>query len=298
MKLADFKLQCHYANRVQPNTNELCEEIDHGKCADCLETVMNRFMSNENKLLTPQDRQKIVKFREDHIKAQLDFVDVFLSPSRFLRDDFVSWGLPKSKVRYLDNGFNIPSSPVLKSPSSTVRFAFLGRLTPIKGVHLIPEALTQLPGLQLRCTLYGPHEGPISYREGLVSACNADSRLHLHGPVAPSEISRLFSEIDILILPSIWYENSPLSIHEAYVAKTPVIAADHGGMREYVADGHTGLLFSPGDAKSLASAMKRVVKDANLRKTMESATGAQLVSSKGLFAQKLTDVYYSLATKS
>jgi glycosyltransferase involved in cell wall biosynthesis len=69
----------------------------------------------------------------------------------------------------------------------------------------------------------------------------------------------VFSNVDCIVVPSIWGENSPLVIHEAQSCKVPVITADFGGMKEYVQHNVNGLLFEHRNANSLAEQMKFAV---------------------------------------
>ena len=70
--------------------------------------------------------------------------------------------------------------------------------------------------------------------------------------------------VDWVIVPSIWWENSPLVIQEAFHFGRPVICSDIGGMAEKVADGVDGLHFRANDATSLAETMRRAMEDAGL----------------------------------
>src|SRR4029079_16401012 len=69
---------------------------------------------------------------------------------------------------------------------------------------------------------------------------------------------------DVLIVPSVWFENSPITIHEAFLTRTPVIASDIGGMQEYVRDGRDGLQFAVGDDADLAAKMTRFLDEPDL----------------------------------
>ncbi len=71
-------------------------------------------------------------------------------------------------------------------------------------------------------------------------------------------------EIDILIVPSIWHENNPLVIQEAFLSKTPVIASNIGGIPELVIDGVNGLLFEPQDANDLREKIQHIIDEPNI----------------------------------
>jgi glycosyltransferase involved in cell wall biosynthesis len=79
------------------------------------------------------------------------------------------------------------------------------------------------------------------------------------GPYAPSRVGELMAAVDWVAVPSTWWENSPLVIHEAFAHGRPVICSDIGGMAEKVTDGRNGLLFPVGDARALATTIRRAV---------------------------------------
>jgi glycosyltransferase involved in cell wall biosynthesis len=71
--------------------------------------------------------------------------------------------------------------------------------------------------------------------------------------------SEVYAGIDVLAVPSLWLENSPLVIHEAYAAGVPVVAARIGGMPGLVHDGWNGLLYDPRSPGALAEALRGLV---------------------------------------
>jgi len=70
--------------------------------------------------------------------------------------------------------------------------------------------------------------------------------------------------LDVVVVPSLWYENSPNVILEAFAHRTPVIVSDLGGMAELVEEGVNGLCFPPGEAASLATALRRLIEEPGL----------------------------------
>ncbi|MFO0981679.1 MAG: glycosyltransferase [Planctomycetota bacterium] len=81
------------------------------------------------------------------------------------------------------------------------------------------------------------------YVAALQQRAAADRRVVFAGRIAPEQVAAVLADIDVLVVPSLWYENSPLTIREAYLARVPVIATDLGGMREHVRAGEGGVLF-------------------------------------------------------
>jgi glycosyltransferase involved in cell wall biosynthesis len=79
-----------------------------------------------------------------------------------------------------------------------------------------------------------------------------------------NQLAQILRDLDIVVVPSIWYENAPHVISEAFAAKRPVVATDLGGMSEIVANQVNGLLFARGDASDLARQLQRVLDEPGL----------------------------------
>ena len=86
-----------------------------------------------------------------------------------------------------------------------------------------------------------------------------------------SEVGRVFSEIDVLVVPSIWLENSPLVIHEAFMAGVPVVGARIGGTADLVRHGENGLLYEPTSARALADAIRELIDDPERVRALSSS---------------------------
>ena len=78
------------------------------------------------------------------------------------------------------------------------------------------------------------------------------------------EVGRILGEVNVVVVPLIWYENAPLVIREAFLAKKPVVTATFGGMREWIQDGVNGLLFRPRDVRDLRRTLERFITDPSL----------------------------------
>jgi glycosyltransferase involved in cell wall biosynthesis len=79
------------------------------------------------------------------------------------------------------------------------------------------------------------------------------------GPFDREQTGDIYAQIDVLVVPSLWLENSPLVIHEAFMAGIPVVGARIGGIADLVQDGETGLLYDPASASDLAAALRRLL---------------------------------------
>jgi hypothetical protein len=144
-----------------------------------------------------------------------------------------------------------------------VRFGFVGSLVWYKGGEVLMEAMNRLRDAPVVLEVHGdfrPGEDPHHARLRDLAGPN----VRFHGRFDHARLSEVYAGIDVLVVPSLWYENSPITIHEAHLARTPVVASGIGGMAEYVRDGVDGLHFRAGDAASLAAALRRFVDEPDL----------------------------------
>lgn len=239
---------------VRKTTGERCLGADPHRCRECFpEVPANRF-----------------KLRELHLKTHLAAVDRFVAPSAFLKQRYVQWGLPEAMIEVLPNGFS-GVGPALPRPAPGGRrnsFGYFGNFNPWKGVDVLLESARQAAeaGLDFHLRLHGAARFQTDeYAARIDAAISAlGSRVSRLGPYRREDIPGLMSEIDWVVVPSVWWENAPLTISEAQFHRRPVIASGIGGMAELVRDGINGLNVRPGDARSLAQAMTRAASDPDL----------------------------------
>jgi glycosyltransferase involved in cell wall biosynthesis len=202
-----------------------------------------------------------IHLRKDFIFSQFDYIDVFISPSVYLAERYMHAGVEPEKMQVLANGIDIErfSSIQRRKPAEPLRFSYIGYLGRHKGVFTLIEALPQIGAerkYQVNIVGDGEEKGEL---ENQVKNLELKDRVRFWGKVSHNEIERVFKETDVLILPSIWPENQPVSITEAMAARIPVIASRIGGIPELVDDGMTGYLFAPGNAHDLAKKMNRCI---------------------------------------
>ena len=196
-------------------------------------------------------------------------IDLFVAPSASIAGEFERLGVSSSRIRVSDYGFpSLPSSsrptrhaPSPKSQASSqvrVRIGFAGSLVWHKGAHVLLEAIRDLPPNSYDVTIFGdPGVSPSYARDLLIGASGLPVRFA--GAFERRRMADAYRAIDVLVVPSLWLENSPLVIHEAYQLQRPVIGSRIGGITELVKDGWNGLLFDPGSADGLAAALRRVI---------------------------------------
>lgn len=201
--------------------------------------------------------------RFHHFKELLASADLLISPSRFLLAKYREAGMEWRRAEVVPYGIDLAQFEGFRRARKpgAVRFGFCGSITPHKGVHLVMEAMRELEraGVGGRAELHVWGDGPAEYVDGLRRS--APSNVVFHGRYRRQEIGRAFATFDVLVVPSLWYENAPLVIDEAYATGTPVIASNLGALPEKVEDERSGLLFEAGSAQALAEQMRRLIED-------------------------------------
>ena len=204
-----------------------------------------------------------IRRRRRWVEFVFQNVDLFISPSRFLRDFFIRHGLAAGRIVYLDNGF-IPPKRAPKPDRRVkhpIRFGYIGTWIPPKGVDLAIRAFRDIDPAKARLFVYGffpGYDGYEDYEQQLLSAARESKAIQFKNRYDPRNVYEVLENLDLIVVPSIWCENSPLTIHEAFLAGVPVIAADVGGMAELVTDNVSGLLFRHRDWESLRAVVERV----------------------------------------
>jgi len=229
--------------------------------AKALFRSVERFLSTESEA----KRAARVERRLERVRAACLDVDLFLAPSPFLRRKMVEFGLPAGKVVESDYGMRADLlQPFRRKPSDVVRFGYIGSLVPHKGVHVLVEAFRRasLNGASGRAVLK-VHGNPSWFPDyaGRLRAAASGAPIEFLGEFDNQGAAEIFAGLDVLVVPSVWWENAPITIHEAILTGTPVIASNLGGMADFVRHGENGLLFRAGDAEDLARQIAWVVED-------------------------------------
>lgn len=240
---------------------------------------------------SPQANEGI-EHRRNWTQRVLDEVDLFISPSHFLRNFFIRHGLPEDKILFLDNGFLLPDIKKTESPQKPIRFGYIGTWIPPKGVDIALKAFQGIDPNQARFIVHGffpGYDGFEHYEDELKAL--AGPAVEFRGKYNPQDVYQLLEEIDCLIMPSIWWENSPMTIHEAFAAGVPVITADVGGMAEQVRHGG-GATFKHRDPQSLRAVLDEIISNPGMLSLMQKTIPA--VNSIESFADSILGIYQQL----
>jgi len=206
--------------------------------------------------------------RHDLVLDAYAACDLRISPSRFLRSKLLESGrFDPDRFLYSDNGMRTDHIEALAKrpdPQGRIRFGFVGSLVWYKGGETMVRAVAELDESEAVLLVFGDFKPDEDEHHAELEALAPPGKVEFRGRFDNSRLSEVYAEIDVLIVPSVWFENSPITIHEAFLTGTPVLASDIGGMAEFVRDGVDGLHFSVGDASDLARKMGRFVDDPSL----------------------------------
>jgi glycosyltransferase involved in cell wall biosynthesis len=188
--------------------------------------------------------------RASRLKEALGDVDLVLAPTAFAARRAIEFGVPAERVRLC--AYGVVEPPILERRAGPRRrFGYVGTLAPHKGVHVLVEAFRGLPGSDLRLEIHGNLAVQPGYVAGLQKAAAGDGRVRFWGSFPEGEQVERLASIDVLVVPSLWWENSPLTILEALARGVPVVASATGGVPEMFEDGVAGLVFEPGNVGAL-----------------------------------------------
>ncbi|MBN2325776.1 MAG: glycosyltransferase [Candidatus Omnitrophica bacterium] len=217
-------------------------------------TIQSKFQNKTQLFLTRlqgKSLQRNVEARARRTREMFKQVDLFVAPSRFLRTKFIEYGLDPNRIVFSDYGILTKGYEFSRrQPVRPIRFTYIGTLVVHKGLHVLIEAFNRLPSNSAVLNVFGGTDEFTDYVRRIKDMI-AHPGISLRGRADNKDIPRLLRETDVLVVPSIWFENSPITIHEAFLSRTPVITSRFGGMENLVQDRKNGLLFDLGDADSL-----------------------------------------------
>ena len=236
MTLHEYMAICaNNGQMIKRDSFKLCSRESYDECAQCF----------------PDKTAEDFWLRKHYFQSHFAYIDQFVSPSEFLRQRYIQWGLKPEKIVVIENGQSDeqPLPPRLLGEGETRnRFGYFGQINPYKGLDFLLEMLTEMPKAQRKKIVVEIHGAnlesqPTEYREKierLREPLIAQGVLQWVGTYQPNELRSRMAGVDWIIVPSIWWENSPMVIQEAFVCGRPLIVSDIGGMAEKIRDGIDG----------------------------------------------------------
>ena len=272
--LHDYWFGCPRGQRIRDGL-VVCHEIDRNLCVPCLKPQNYELRAPRRplgawlrhlRLPTRRRGLRILRQYDADMHRLLALPDAIVTPSAFHREMYRRYGIDAAKVHVLPYG--LPTAAFVgvgRQATPHFRIGFLGTLIPSKGPHVLLEAYRLLGRADATLDVYGnwvPYHGDTGYLDRLrEAAARIAGTVRFHGRYEPADVPRILASLDAVVVPSLWYECSPIVIREAFLAGVPVVASGHGGMAEAIDHGVNGLLFRPGDASDLAAQLRRLVEE-------------------------------------
>lgn len=249
----------------------------------------------------PEHSRQQFAVRQQHVRAAFDHVSAFVSPSQFLAGKMIEQGIPHDRITIIENG--VLPAPVLEQPRQshrTWKFGYFGQINPFKGLGVLLDAcaiLAQDPAraATVRIAVHGHFVGQSSeFIDRFNAAVEAHAFLTYLGPYNNDSVAQLMAACDYVVMPSTWWENSPVVIQEAFAARRPVICTGIGGMAEKVIHGRTGLHFARNDPADLADRIMQA-SDENLYTHLQAALPTPLTAIE--VAERYAAVFERVASR-
>jgi glycosyltransferase involved in cell wall biosynthesis len=254
MTLHEYMAICfHNGQMVKSESLRLCLRESPDECARCF----------------PDRSPEEFWLRKHRYQSFFALVDQFVSPSEFLRRRYIEWGIAPERIVTIENGqasrAPLPPRPLAEGEKRRV-FGFFGQINPYKGILTLLQGLATLQRAERRNIVLEIHG---SNQEGqfaefwteiaeLRSVLEKEGILQWVGPYDPSRMAGRMAGVDWVLVPSIWWENSPMVIQEAFTFGRPVVCSDIGGMAEKVTDGVDGIHVSVANARAWGQTLLRL----------------------------------------
>jgi glycosyltransferase involved in cell wall biosynthesis len=238
-----------------------------------------------------------LKERPRYIREATELLDHIIAPTALIRDLLISNGIGTEKIQVSHYGIDtsdISSAPRNRSLPPPLRIGFIGTLAQHKGCDILIRAFKSLPPeLDATLTVYGNLERFKHFVKELRTLAGEDERITFAGTFSQEKVGQVLSEIDVLVVPSRWYENAPLVVYQAFAAGVPVVATNLGGLSESINHEENGLLFELENANDLARQLGRLLEEPELLERLRAGIG--LVKTVEENVDELERLYISLA---
>jgi len=237
----------HYGQMVTTQHRNLCYQSSPARCQRCF----------------PEFDASDFFLRQRYIERFFDLVDRFVAPSRFLADRYIAWGVPADRIAVLENPMPpaAPAVPLEIPAGGPLRIGFFGQISALKGIDVLFEAAELLAAQHcdgIGFEIFGDYRGqPPPFRTAFLERLGKAGRnVRFHGPYDRIRVDPLMRSVHAVLVPSVWWENSPVVIQEALRNRRPVICSDIGGMAEKVRHGIDGFHFTAGSVLALTGLLR------------------------------------------
>lgn len=212
-----------------------------------------------------------------------------VAPTAFLKKAYESNNIkvPMTKIWF---GIDIDRSPKPQRTFSHIPvIGYIGQIAPHKGTDLLIDAYKRLPKGSALLKIYGPTDQSLSYMEELKKMSDGVDGIEFMGTFEQSKTAEIFRDLDLFVIPSRWYENSPLVLLNSFATHTPVLVSDVEGMTEFLTEGENGFSFKRGNASDLAKKLAYIVQTPGLLSKLSATT--EYIRTTEVMAKETFNLY-------
>ncbi|MDJ0795476.1 MAG: glycosyltransferase [Calothrix sp. MO_167.B12] len=303
------------------NGEQVCDgQIDIVRCSNCwgtarqipqwaapivskvpqgLSKIAESSFSN-SRLATVLATPALVASHKNRLLEMADLSDRVVAVCQWLYDALLLNGVPQEKLVLCRQGVD-PTYQKAKlvvqdrNTEEPLKIGFLGRWDKIKGIHILVEAICQLPSdLPVELVIHGLVQGEEgeAYQQEVLARSGGDRRIKLAKPLSRKEVPDALAGFDLLAVPSQLLETGPLTVLEAQAVGTPVLGSNLGGIAELVQHGVNGWLVSPMDVTAWSEAIAYFARNRNILEKLRQAiapvrTMKEVASEMGNLYQQL-----------
>ena len=254
-----YKLVCPNYRFYNASKNKICEKCLDGKYYHPIFEKCHKNSSITGAMLALEMTiHKKMKIYENNI-------DLFHVPSTFMGEKLIQGGVDPAKVFQMFYTINLDDFPYQKDVENY--FVYFGRLSEEKGILTLLKAMKGISNTKLLILGSGPQEELLrNFTEE-----NNLQNVEFLGYKGKNDINEIIGKAKFVVVPSEWYDNSPLVIYESFALGTPVIGANLGGIPELVNHEINGLIFKAGNVEDLTDKIKKLVENSDLAKKFSQA---------------------------
>jgi len=222
--------------------------------------------------------------------------DIVIAPSQFVLDKYISAGFFKDTKKVLlplgielsDINVNVDTNLSKRENKENIIILYVGQLGKHKGVQVLINAFKQLKDNNIKLYIIGGGK----YESDLKELAIPDKRITFYGKLLNEEVKKFYNEADILVVPSIWYDNSPMVIYEALRQGVSVVGSNIGGIPELIKDNYNGFLFEAGNAGQLKEILANIIENPeNLKVLSKNASESVKQYDMNRHVERLLEVY-------
>ena len=230
----------------------------------------------DNKMGTALGTGFVIDKLKRHFELLVSQCDKVIVLTQWYKKMLLLNGVLAEKIVYVPQGLAFSETPEAFTECTEttlpLRLVFIGRIGPLKGLHLLIDAVLGLPEDNISLDIYG-QPGDTNYENDLRHKSDSHLNIQWKGKLLQEKVLPVLREHDVLCLPSTFSEMSPLVIQEAFAARIPVLASNVYGNAEQITHGENGWLFKFNDSNDLREKISSLVQNPSLLSEVKKNIG-------------------------